>query len=272
MQHASVNDTPLTGAERQQCIKFLRNHIIEVFNDPYVVPYYHRPVKVYRDRETGLPYVLTDENRRLYFRRGTKARIVRRCYNALCREQDTLSPHNYAFHPLSIHSDSVLVDVGAAEGIFTLKFIDSIKKACLFECDEGWIEALQATFRPWKEKIVIVNKFVSDRDDGEFVSLDHFFRRGEKPTLIKIDAEGAESEVLKGADKILEEGATDLLVCTYHRHGDERKLSEQLRQKRYQTIPSQGYMLFLWEKPNFALEEPFDSRRGLVYASRSLRG
>jgi len=268
LQNAGTGDTPLTETERKQFLKFLRCHLIEVFNYPFMEKYRYRRVKVRRDRETGLRYVITDEKRRLYFMRGTKSRKVRRLYNFLCMEQEELSPHNYCFHPLSVNSDSVFVDVGAAEGIFTLKFIDKIKTAYLFECDDGWMEALQATFRPWKEKVVLVNKYVSERDGDEFVSLDNFFREGEKPTLIKIDAEGAESEVLRGAGKLLDKGVNELVVCTYHKKGDEQNLSEQLREKGYKTIPAPGYMLFLWEKPGYSLEEPFDFRRGIIYASK----
>ena len=268
LQNAGAGETPLTKTEKNQFLRFLRCHLIDIFNYPFATKYRYRPVKVHLDSETGLYYVITDENRRLYFKRGLKARQIGLIYNSLYMEQDELSPHNYCFHPLSINSDSVFADVGAAEGIFTLKFIDRIKAASLFECDEGWMEALQATFRPWKEKVVLVNKYVSDRDGGEFVSLDNFFREGEKPTLIKIDAEGAESEILKGADKLLSEGINELIVCTYHKNGDEQNLSAQLRAKEYKTTPSSGYMLYLWEKPNYSLEEPFDFRRGVIYASK----
>ena len=261
------NDTPLSETEREQFIKFLRRHLIEVFNYPFVAKYHYRRVKVYLDKEIGLRYVLTDENRRLYFQRGMKARHVRGLYNSLCCEQDELSPHNYCFYPLQINSNAVFADLGAAEGIFTLKFIDKIKTAYLFECENKWIEALQVTFRPWKDKIIIVNKYVANRDDDKFTSLDYFFREREKPTLIKIDVEGAENDIFKGADQLLNEGINDILVCTYHRKGDEQNLSRQLQAKRYETVHSPGYMLFHYEAPNYALEEPFDFRRGLIHAS-----
>jgi hypothetical protein len=60
----------------------------------------------------------------------------------------------------------------------------------LFEANTGWIEALNATFAAYQEKIVIVNKFVSN--EGDCVSLDTYFQQQEKPTLLKMDVEGYE--------------------------------------------------------------------------------
>ena len=266
LQNATDADTPMTKDEREECLKFLRCHLIEVFNYPFVSKYRYRRIKVYRDRENGLRYVLTDENRRLYFKRGLSAHTIRGLYKMLCSEQDEQSPHNYCFRSLSINSESVFADVGAAEGMFTLKFIDKIKMAYLFECEKDWEEALQATFLPWKEKVVIVNKYVSNKDDADFTSLDHFFCNREKPTLIKMDVEGAENDVLKGADKLLDVGINDMLVCTYHQKDDEKNLSGLLAEKGYRIVASPGYMLFHHEVPNYGMVAPFDFRKGLIHA------
>ena len=69
-----------------------------------------------------------------------------------------------------------LLDVGSAEGIFTLDVIDLIEHAYLFECDDEWVEALEATFLPWKDKITIVRKYVSDMDDENNTTLDSYFQ------------------------------------------------------------------------------------------------
>ena len=266
--NANADCTSLTKTEREQFLNFLRWHLVEMFNYTFVSKYNYRRTKVTRDRETGLRYVITDENRKLYFPRGWKDRNVRKMYNNLCCEQDELSPHNYCFHDLSIDSDSVIADVGAAEGMFTLKFIDQIKTAYLFECDNDWLEALQATFRTWKEKVAIVNKYVSDENSNNTIKLDDFFSQREKPTLIKIDVEGAESNVLKGAELLLNTGIKDMLICTYHKKGDEQNFSRQLVEKEFKVVPSPGYMLLISEMPNYSIKEPFDFRRGLIHASR----
>jgi hypothetical protein len=190
--------TPLSTKEREQILKFLRRHLIDVFNYPFVDKYLWRQVKIKPDETNGLYYVHTDENRRLYFKRGMTKQDVRNMYNSLCMEQDERSPHNYCFDDLTVGAHAVVADIGAAEGNFSLKFIDKIKKLYLFESDANWMEALEATFRPWKKKVVIVNKCVSAYDDDTCISLNTFFQNKEKPTLLKLDVEGAEYEVISG--------------------------------------------------------------------------
>ena len=79
-------------------------------------------------------------------------------------EQDHRSPHRYFDH-IEEFKDKVLLDVGAAEGILSLMAIEQVKHVYLFECSEDWIDALNKTFEPWKDKVTIIKKFVSDKDD-----------------------------------------------------------------------------------------------------------
>lgn len=56
----------------------------------------------------------------------------------------------------------------------------------------------------------------SEKGDCECVSVDSFFAQKEKPTLIKLDVEGAELEVLKGAAASISETMPKLMVSIYH--------------------------------------------------------
>ena len=67
----------------------------------------------------------------------------------------------YVFLSYSSLEDVTLLDVGAAEGFFALSVIEHVKEIILFECDVEWIKALEATFKPWKDKVFIINKYVS---------------------------------------------------------------------------------------------------------------
>jgi len=51
---------------------------------------------------------------------------------------------------------------------------------------------------PWKEKVVIVNKFISNTTEDNHITLDDFLA-GNKIDFIKADIEGAERKLLKGA-------------------------------------------------------------------------
>lgn len=96
-------------------------------------------------------------------------------YRGLLIEQDKRSAHRYVDSYEELKGKTLL-DIGAAEAIFTLDTIEYIDHAYLFECDESWIEALEATFAPYKEKITIVRKYVSDVNDEDNITLDTFFR------------------------------------------------------------------------------------------------
>jgi hypothetical protein len=93
--------------------------------------YLFRKNKVLFDEKKELYYVITKEGEKLYFKKGLSKKDVSHLYNSLCAEQDTLSPHKYDFDHLSITSNVVLADIGAAKGNFSLKYIDKIKKNIL---------------------------------------------------------------------------------------------------------------------------------------------
>lgn len=78
-----------------------------------------------------------------------------RTYRSLEEEQDLHSPHYYFFDGLTLSENSVVADIGVAEGNFGLKIVDRVKELYLFECDAGWIEALEATLSPGRIKCIL---------------------------------------------------------------------------------------------------------------------
>ena len=160
-------------------------------------------------------------------------------------EQDVNSPHRYLTDRFNIGKKDILVDVGAAEGNLALSVIEKVKKVYLFETDENWIEALKATFAPWKDKVEIINKFVADRNDEKTVSLDAFFKDREPFSFLKIDAEGTEAAVLKGCETILSSHKPlKAAVCCYHKPNDEKVFNKLLKDRGFSTSFSNGYMIF----------------------------
>lgn len=250
--------------ELQGALNYLKENKLCVFPYAFQERYKKKDIEVFEDKALKLKYVI-HEGKRLYFRKVTSVRGIKRAYRNLQIEQDLKSPHRYLDNNFVVESGSVIVDIGAAEGNFVLSVIEKVQKAYLFETDEEWIEALKATFAPWIEKIEIVNKFVSNKNNEKNVSLDQFFH--DKPifNFLKIDAEGSEGEIFEGCNKTLSsDKSLRLAVCCYHKPNDEIEFKSMLTQKGFSVSVTPGYMIFP-EKSTFY--PPF-LRRGVIRAIR----
>ena len=255
-------DIYINAIEAKKFSRYLGWNLVDPFECALAPVYDFKRCKIRFDSDKKMWFVYTSEGRKLYFRRDMSRKKVLHQYRFLEKEQDPSSPHYYFFDGLELNENSVVADIGTAEGNFGLKIIDKIKALYLFECEPEWIEALEATFEPWKGKVHIVNRFVSDKTEGDAVRLDDFFKDKALPSVVKMDVEGAEASVLTGAAAFLQEKRiSDLLVCTYHRKEDAENLSAMLQNFGYHITFSQGYMFFGEDEP---LGLRF--RRGLLHA------
>lgn len=254
--------------EQQEVLDYLRKHGFNLF--PYEQLHRKKPtdVEVHFDPAVGLSYVLLD-GKRLYYPADTTKAIIQRGY---CDEQlisqHPESPHRYLTNDFNVGPDDVVVDCGAADGNFSLDVVDKVKKVYLFEPTERWQKPLAATFAPWKEKVVIVRKFLSDETNESCVSLDDYFAgKDELPTMIKMDIEGFEGRALASAKRLLKapNGIRKAVVCTYHRQDDEQNLGAFLRECGFKTTPSRGYMLFVYDED---VKPPY-LRRGIIRATKN---
>lgn len=148
------------------------------------------------------------------------------------------------FHPLVKPEDSdIIVDAGAYDGDTILNIINqniSYKYIYAFEPDvDNYNKLLKNTSHYknincydlgiWnkKEKLffssgaTVGSAIVSDQQNAnctiDCISIDEFFDDKEKPTLIKMDIEGAEYEALLGAKNIISHYKPKLQICIYHR-------------------------------------------------------
>jgi precorrin-6B methylase 2 len=171
---------------------------------------------------------------------------VRYAYNNICIEQDERSPHRYLSEGFDVEEGDTVLDIGAAEGNFSLDVIERAGRVYIFETDENWIEALKLTFEPWKDKVRIINKFVSNIDNEKCITLEKMFA-DEKIDFIKMDVEGAEVEILESSKKILDSSNDlKLAVCTYHTSRDKAAIEEILTKCNYACEATSGYMLFIF--------------------------
>lgn len=238
------------NAEEQEVLTFLKSHSLHIF--PYNFPEKYKPedILIEKDSEKGLLYTLW-EGKKLYFKNGHQREKAQVYFNSLLLEQDPLSPHRYLTENFDVHAGDVIVDVGAAEGNFSLSVIEKVKKVYIFEVEKDWIKALEATFEPWKEKVEIVQKYVSDEDTMDSIKLDTFFNNGQTVNFIKADVEGAEAQVVNGAaDLIKSQSNLKIAVCTYHRQSDAEELDKLLKNKGFVNHFSDKYMIFHYGKSN----------------------
>lgn len=252
-----------SGQEQEvlEIIEYFKENFFSVF--PYVFVNKYNDNTFY-DKACEMYYVL-HKNKRLYFPKNMIAESVYGYYKALCIEQDEDSPHRYETKDFIVKKGDVIADVGAAEGIWALTYADLAKKIYLFECNPKWLQALRKTFEPWKEKVVIINKYVSDTNDGINITLDDCFEN-ETINFVKADIEGYELKLLNGGIKTLaREKDIKLLLCTYHKKWDAEKLKERLEELEFITEYSKGYMLFIHDND---LKEPY-IRRGLIRAKKN---
>lgn len=221
------------------------------------------------DKEVKLPFVI-HKGRKLYF---PKTRSVEWCkkYYSICVSTEAFlggeymekQPHQYQSERCKIDRNDILVDIGCAEGLFTLDNIDTIDHAYLFECDTQWYAPLQATFRDSEEKVTIIHKSVGVNDTDSEITLEKALQgnRG-RSMFVKMDIEGAEVDVLKGNKQFLtDNNRIKLSVCTYHRLSDAETIKALYEEMGYQYEFSDGYMYL----PKFDKRDSFPYfRKGVL--------
>ena len=214
-------------------IDFLkRRNYITMFPYPFIDKYQNMDVEVFLDQKRQMHYVLHG-GKRLYYPEEMTEENVKEAYRAVLLEQDKDSPHRYFSDKYEFEKDGVFIDVGCAEANMALEVADKAKKILLFEVQKRWIPALRATFEPYKDKVIIINKYAGAQKkpgqttiDAELAYLDRKLFEKEAQTFIKIDAEGSELPVLKGADKLMRTKRVMCACCTYHKKEDAQTFAD----------------------------------------------
>ena len=255
-------------------IRFVeKNSHMHAFPYDWSLTYNQYPVEVIEDSDGA--YVF-HQNKKLYLKPiGTDISCAD-IYRQLLMEQDKRSPHYYRqFYP-DFSCKACFMDIGCAEAMSTLEIIDDIDHAVLFEADVEWLPALKKTFAPYGDKIAIVSQFVGNTNSERFTTLDAYVQDHEQlfnqfdQIVIKIDVEGAEMDVLKGAKKLLQSGKKIIVICcTYHRSRDGYVIGRFFDRLNYAISYSPGYMIFDTIVNDPFLRKPI-FRRGLICAEFDL--
>jgi FkbM family methyltransferase len=164
------------------------------------------------------------------------------------QEFDPRNAHCYTTPPIALAAESLVLDVGACEGLFACRVAQAglARRVICFEPDPQMAALIRrgADENGVGPKITVEALAVCDRSGRvgyqagadalsgkvqwngpaqttvEAVSLDDYCRaRGLNLTprdLIKVDAEGMDADVLRGAERLIRAGCPQLAVTTYH--------------------------------------------------------
>ena len=247
-------------------INYIKVHGISYV--PYEATKEMEPFEKGYDENLKLPFVL-HKGKRLYFPHGFSLEYCATVYKGYISKECLLgdryvekAPHQYLTDHFNIEPGSILVDVGSAEALLALDNIEKIDKAYLIEGDPIWIPALEATFSDYKDKVVIINKYISNRDSEATITLKTLLKNEEgKKLFVKMDIEGAEVSVIEESKEYLNNKKDiKLACCTYHKQSDAERLESLYKEIGFDFEYSDGYMLF----PVDENQEPPYFRHGVL--------
>lgn len=219
-----------------------RNNKLYAFHAPFINLYNIENIEVFYDRTYKMYYVIHN-GVKMYMKKSFTKKQAKEYYLSLLAEQDKNSPHRYLDDELMNKHYRTIVDVGAAEGIFAIEMLDFADHIILFEYDSEWIEALRKTFFEYTNLVEIRKAFVTDEIGTNKTTLDIQMDDSRDIDLLKMDVEGAESNVISGAREIfINNPQLICLACVYHNNDDEKKLRELLPD--YSFEPRKGKMIF----------------------------
>ncbi len=249
--------------EIKTVLGFIKKHGARFINYEYVYEYDNLKVEMDYDEMCNMFYVMHDEKRMYISRKYTEKAKIEDYYRGLCIEQDERSPHRYLSDSFNVDNDSIVVDAGVAEGNFALDIIDRVKRIYLIEADDDWIDALKMTFKDYKDKVVIVKKYLSSVTDGIYTSLDRIVN--EPIDFLKMDIEGNEWEALTAAKRtIVSSPNLKIAACVYHTDWDEHLVRDELIHYGFEVSTTSGYLWF----PYYASNRQVSTKlhRGIIRA------
>ncbi len=167
------------------------------------------------------------------------------------QEFSPANPHHYTTPPIRLSPDSIVLDIGACEGLFAFRILQNglAKRVVCFEPSERMsnllirgtetnglsdgltIERCGVGRQSGKARMIsgknpdagfleYLPNSETHSDSVAVMSIDDYCRNNQlalsRNDLIKADAEGADLDVLLGAEEQIRNGAPQLAITTYH--------------------------------------------------------
>ena len=264
LEHFNKIENKSLSPEIREGLRFLKYHKYTPFPYKWTQKYDNLLPEVFFDEVNQANYAIF-EGKKMYFPKRYGRTKVIWAVRSILKEQDAVSPHLYLTRDFQVVTGSIVIDAGVAEGNFALSIVEKAKQLILIECEPEWMEALKLTFEPWKEKVVFVEKYMSDNYGDTTVSIDSLVTpEPGNQYFIKMDIEGYEQLALSGMKKLLASGnPIKMNVCTYHHPNDLSEIKATLESFGFSCQVSEGYVLFFQpgEEPSF--------RKVLIRAEKS---
>ena len=178
----------------------------------------------------------------LYF---PKELSINQLYQIICELFFYQHWHYYFIPEIKLDSASIVIDCGAAEGLFSLKLAKHVKNIILIEPSKGYNISLKKTFANCNNVEIlpyavgnenrdimfsnegknskIISNVQNAHDVVKMKRLDDLIPNKGKISYIKADLEGYEQEFLKGATNIISFHRPFLSLAVYH---DDNNISE----------------------------------------------
>jgi FkbM family methyltransferase len=157
--------------------------------------------------------------------------------------------HYYEIPETRVGKTDVVVDCGAAEGLFSLLVANKSSKVYAIEPLPSFIKALQTTFKNHKNVEVLPYGLaqasgVAYMDDNSIASsvgstgntaikletIDNlFYEKGIAINYLKADLEGFEMNMLKGAERTIAANKPKIAITTYHKKEHAKEIEAFLK-------------------------------------------
>lgn len=253
----NLNKSKIKDLELLSALKFYSNNELSVF--PYLFKKEYNNLEFAVTNENGFNYILFN-GYKMYFKQNWSELSCKSYLKSLLIEQDSLSPHCYCNENFNVQNDETLLDIGAAEGNFSLLSINKAKEIFIFEYNNYWYKALEKTFEAFSH-VIIIHKKADSLTSINTIALDDMPELFSKKLFIKMDVEGGERNIFSGMEKLLSLNPNiRLAVCTYHGYNDAKEFEKYFKEKGFKTEFSNGYMLYYFAND---LKPPF-LRKGVL--------